>query len=287
MSGRGAPRACAVAGGAMAGLPRFYLAPDCWPDPAPEGDAGPHAEVRLEGQEAAHCRVLRLDPGDGALLLDGRGRIGRCRVRAVGRKDARLELLGWSFRPQPSARAVMALALSKAVRRGFFMEKAVELGAAGIWLWQGDHSQGKLPGDAAQSCRGQMIAGAKQCGNPWLPEVRACSGIDGVIALAAGADRRILPWEMQEGVPMLEPSMAGRPGLTVSVIGPEGGFSERELAALRAAAFTPVSLGGRILRCETAATLCLGLHWWASQLPGGPDFRGPDENGATQAGPLP
>lgn len=286
MSGRSSPRACPAAGGAMTALPRFYLAPQCWPAPTPGGEAANGAEVRLEGQEAAHCRVLRLSPGDGALLLDGRGRIGRCRVLAVGRKDARLELLGWSFRPQPAARAVMALALSKAVRRGFFMEKAVELGAAGIWLWQGDHSQGKLPRDAARGCLGQMIAGAKQCGNPWLPEVRACPGIDEVIALAAGADQRILPWEMQEGVPMLEPGMAGRPGLTVYVIGPEGGFSERELAALRTAAFTPVSLGGRILRCETAATLCLGLHWWASQLPDGPDFRAPDASGEAKEGPL-
>ncbi|WP_308621345.1 16S rRNA (uracil(1498)-N(3))-methyltransferase [uncultured Desulfovibrio sp.] len=283
MSGRSAPRARFAPGGGMTGLPRFYLPPEQWPPCGPEGGA----EVRLEGQEAAHCRVLRLAPGDGALLLDGRGRIGQCRVLSVDRRDARLELLAWSLWPQPAARAVMALALSKAVRRGFFMEKAVELGAAGIWLWQGDHSQGRLPRDAAQSCLGQMIAGAKQCGNPWLPEVRACPDIDGIITLAAGADQRILPWEMQEGVPMLEPAMAGRPGLTVYVIGPEGGFSERELAALRAAAFTPVSLGGRILRCETAATLCLGLHWWASQLPGGPDFRAFAGNGARKDGPLP
>ena len=44
--------------------------------------------------------------------------------------------------------------------------------------------------------------------------------------------------------------------------------SLRVLDALRAAGFAAVSLGARILRCETAATLCLGIHWWASQLPG-------------------
>ena len=41
---------------------------------------------------------------------------------------------------------------------------------------------------------------------------------------------------------------------------------KRELDSLRAAQFTFVSLGARVLRCETAATLCLGLHWWASHL---------------------
>ncbi|MBD5417740.1 MAG: 16S rRNA (uracil(1498)-N(3))-methyltransferase [Desulfovibrio sp.] len=249
------------------------------------------AEILLDGQEAVHLRVLRLEPGEAALLLDGKGRIGRCRVLAVGRREARLALLGWSFVPQPKSRAVMALALSKAVRRGFFMEKAAELGASGVWLWQGDHSQGRFPENAAAASLGQLVAGAKQCGNPWLPEVRAFDDIGGVIAQAAGADFRLLPWERQEGVPMLEPGMAGRAGVTVYVIGPEGGFSPRELAALREAAFTPVSLGARILRCETAAALCLGLHWWASQLPGGPDYRpatetpGPHDTGTE--GPLP
>lgn len=273
------------------GVPRFYLAPEHWPEAGPDGqppEGAPRAlaEVRLDGQEAAHVRVLRLAPGDAALLLDGAGRIGSCRVLEACRKEARLELLGWRFQPKPASRAVMALAFSKAVRRGFFMEKAVELGASGVWLWQGDYSQGRLPESAARNCLGQMIAGAKQCGNPWLPEVRALDGIGAVIGQAAGADFRLLPWERQEGVAMLEPGMAGRPGVTVYVIGPEGGFSPRELAALSEAAFTPVSLGGRILRCETAAALCLGLHWWASQLPGAPDFHAPKGNNGAD-GPLP
>lgn len=265
------------------GVPRFYLAPEYWPPAGPGGQPAGGAEARLDGQEAAHMRVLRLKPGDAALLLDGRGRIGRCRVLAVDRREGRLAVLGWSFRPAPASRAIMALALSKAVRRGFFMEKAVELGASGVWLWRGDHSQGRLPENAARASLGQMIAGAKQCGNPWLPEVRALPDIGAVIELAAAADYRLLPWERQEGVAMLEPGMAGRAGLTVYVIGPEGGFSPRELAALDEAAFTPVSLGARILRCETAAALCLGLHWWASQLPGAPDFRPAPEKSAPES----
>ena len=207
-------------------LHRFYLPPEQWAH-----------DLWLEGQEAKHLvQVLRLAPGEEVLLLDGQGRSGR-------------------------------FAISKAVRRGFFMEKAVELGAHAVWLWQGDHSQGKLPADAAEACRGQLIAGAKQCGNPWLPQVEALTGgVDELVRRAATADRRILPWEMQDTVSMLTPQLAGRPGTTVYVIGPEGGFSQRELDSLRAAQFTFVSLGARVLRCETAATLCLGLHWWASHL---------------------
>lgn len=242
--------------------PFFYLAPEFWAE-----------TTVLEGQEARHLgQVLRLAPGSEVGLLDGKGRSGRFVVRKVGKKMAHLERISETLAPEPKAKAIVALAFSKAVRRGFFMEKAVELGAHGVWLWQGDHSQGKLSPAAQEACLGQMIAGAKQSGNPWLPEVRALGGgVEELTALSRGADHRILPWELQDGVHMLTPEMAGQPGLTVYVIGPEGGFSQRELAALRAADFTAVSLGARVLRCETAAALCLGLHWWASQLPGRAD----------------
>ena len=243
-------------------VPFFYLAPDL---------GGPTAN--LEGQEARHLgQVLRAEPGTEVGLLDGRGRSGIFVVRKVGKKNVQLERVSETVTPAPQAQAVVALAYSKAVRRGFFMEKAVELGAHGVWLWQGDHSQGKLSATAEEACLGQMIAGAKQSGNPWLPEVRALSGgVDQLIHLSHAADHRILPWELQDGVHMLTPEMAGQPGLTVYVVGPEGGFSQRELAALNNAKFTPVSLGARVLRCETAATLCLGIHWWASQLAGKAD----------------
>ena len=133
-------------------LHRFYLPPDQWAH-----------DLWLEGQEARHLvQVLRLAPGEEVLLLDGRGRSGRFAIAETGKKKARLVLLEEQTAPAPQSRAIMALAFSKAVRRGFFMEKAVELGAHAVWLWQGDHSQGKLPADAAEACRGQLIAGAKQ-----------------------------------------------------------------------------------------------------------------------------
>lgn len=239
-------------------VPFFYLPPKEWGQ-----------EVCLEGQEARHlAQALRLEAGCEVGLLDGQGRVGRFLIRKVSKKNAWLTQVSEKFYPSPTSLAVMALAFSKAARRGFFMEKAAELGAHALWFWQGDHSQGKLPADAQASWQGQLIAGAKQCGNPWLPEVRRLSsGVVELAALAAEADYRLLPWEQQADVPMLTPDMAGRPGLTVYVIGPEGGFSDRELAVLGEAGFTPVSLGARVLRCETAATLCLGIHWWASQVP--------------------
>ena len=98
-------------------LHRFYLPPEQWAH-----------DLWLEGQEAKHLvQVLRLAPGEEVLLLDGQGRSGRFAIAETAKKKARLVLQEEQMAPAPESRAVMALAFSKAVRRGFFMERP--------WSW--------------------------------------------------------------------------------------------------------------------------------------------------------
>ncbi len=246
----------------MSEIHSFYLAPGAFGEPLPG------ARLRLEGQESRHlASVLRLRAGTEVRVLDGEGREARARVLESGKRESLLEVLSLRRTPRPLSRAVVALALSKAVRSGFFFEKAVELGAAEVWLWRAERSQGRLPESVREAWQAKMAAGSKQSGNPWMPLVRAFpEGVSGVVEAAAPFEGHVLPWEAQEGVEMLGPELLGRAGTTIYVIGPEGGFSPSELEALRGAGYQARSLGRRVLRCETAATLCLGLHWWSSEL---------------------
>lgn len=237
-------------------LHTFYLEPDKW-----------CARPELSGAELAHMRVLRLQEGDEIYLLNGEGRQALCRVDSLGRKKAELTIENEKFFPEPASKPVLALALSKAVRRSFFMEKAAELGAWGVWLWQGARSQGKLNSAVAETCRAQLVSGMKQCKNPWLPRLWVARNLDSLAEMAKGARQKILPWEKVAGTPPITLAELGGDGETVYLIGPEGGFAEREVDFFRGAGFKTASLGERVLRCETAALLCLGLHWWASQLP--------------------
>lgn len=231
------------------------------------------ASILLQGQECKHlASVLRLKPGTDVQVLDGQGRTALAIVQTVSKREAVLSIKEIHETARPASLPIIALAFSKAARRGFFLEKAVELGACEVWVWQGEHSQGKLPEDVRDSWQSKMIAGCKQSSNPWLPAVRSFpQGLAQVIAQAADFEHHLLPWEMQQGVPMLTLDDMGCAGRTIYIIGPEGGFSARELELLAEAGYKAVSLGQRILRCETAATLCLGLHWWASQQAGRPD----------------
>lgn len=235
-------------------IPAFFL-PACeW-----------HGECRLGGAEAHHALVLRLRPGAEIILLDGRGKAALCRIRAINGKSLDLELIRqWESAP-PESRPIIALALSKAARRGFFLEKAAELGAWQVWLWQAERSQGAITAKLAAACRAQLVAGAKQCHNPWFPALETLGNVELLGKRAQECALRLLPWEQKAGEAVISLAQLGQPGDTVYVIGPEGGLAEWEADCLIHSGFEPVSLGERVLRCETAATLCLGLHCWASQ----------------------
>lgn len=222
--------------------------------------------IRLAGGEANHAHVLHVRPGDAALALNGKGGCADCVVTNVEKHCIAMRINAAHIVPAPVSRPILALALSKAVRRGFFMEKAAELGCAEVWLWQARNSVGRLNAAVVDGCKKQLAAGGKQSRNPWFPVLRNMQNLAGIIDAAVCADWRVLPYEAQITDDMLTLAELGRPGTTVYVIGPEGGLVENEVNAMRAAGFRLVSLGERVLRCETAATLCLGLHMWAAEL---------------------
>lgn len=233
----------------------FYLEKDKW-----------GARLALSGAECRHAQALRLKTGDEALLMDGEGRMAVCRLEKLDKREMLLEPLEIAVAPAPKTFTIVALALSKAARRGFFLEKAAELGAGAVWIWQAERSQGKITASLADNLQGQLIAGMKQSRNPWLPRLRVFGDIGGVVEAGRQCARKYLPYEEEDPGNMLTASMLGHSGETIFVIGPEGGIAPTELASLEKAGFRRVSLGPRVLRCETAAVLCLGLNYWASQL---------------------
>lgn len=243
----------------------FFLAPEAWREP-----------YELDAAEAHHLtRVLRIREGEEIRILDGQGREGRFIVKACRPRRVELDFVESWEHPKPASGVILAAGWTKAARRGWILEKAVEFEAEGIWMWQAERSQFPVPPDIRDSWQGQLVAGCKQCRNPWLPGLRTFpGGVEELVRGVALLEREGRPVHKvmlaEEGLgadSCLTPARLGAEGLTVCVVGPEGGFARREAERLKQAGFLPVSLGERVLRWETAAVLCLGLYWWRRGLP--------------------
>ena len=237
----------------MTRLNSFYLAPASWREP-----------FVLEGEEAHHLtRVLRTKTGETIRLFDGHGRSGLFRVENLGKRDVQVARLHEECTPPPTHPLTLAVGWTKGIRRGYLLEKAVELGAAAVWFWRSSRSQGTISDTGQEAWERQLVAAAKQCGTARLPVIRVFSKPEDIIHSASGFGSRILCWE-QEHATILAPSMTIHSQGAIAVLGPEGGLLAAEAQLFMDAGFLPCSLGPSILRFETAGIYVLSLHHFAA-----------------------
>lgn len=235
----------------------FYLQANDWPTKA--------TNIELKGQESQHlAHVLRMKEGEQVLVYDGHGRSGIFSIETVSRNKSKLCLIEEKIYAIPKSRISLALGWGKAARRGFILEKAVELEAHSLIFWQAEHSQFPLPTDIKETWQKQLIVGLKQCKNPFLPILKIMpNGVHELLEYAKDFDHKHLLIESSfEHQSFMDSSFLAQEGDTLCVIGPEGGFSKKEVELFSDAGFICLSMGDRILRWETAAIMALGLHWW-------------------------
>jgi 16S rRNA (uracil1498-N3)-methyltransferase len=238
------------------GMPAFFLAPQQW-----------HEPFLLKGPEQHHLRkVLRGRPGDIVRLLDGQGRIGVFEVLTMEKEHSLLRHRESWIEPVPDPQLDLAVGWNRSLRRSWLLEKAAELGCRNVLFWQAKRSQGQVPAQVKDGWGAQLLAGAKQSANPWLPSVQTCpGGVRELAEMAGSFDHRVLLWEEEVRL-RLDLEHLHRRGSHLFVLGPEGGFDPGEAKELIRAGFVPMSLGERVLRWETAALLCLGLFWWSRRV---------------------
>ena len=237
-------------------MPRFF-APDA--DPA-------RAIVHLEPDEAHHLtRVLRLSAGAQVGVFDGRGREWRGQVETAGRSGVTVRL---ETEIAPAAEPPVAITLGVGLQKGDRMEtivrEATALGAAGIVPISTAHVA--LPAQARKSAavverwRRIAVASAKQCGRAVVPTVSTVSTLDALLASHASAAVLMC----------VEPAAAGRsdgpgprPARALALVGPEGGWTEDEVARAVKGGARLIHLGPRTLRADLAPTVLLSSLWSA------------------------
>lgn len=223
---------------------RFYIEPPREAAPGSCLELPPHQSHQIH-------RVLRLRAADQVILFWGNGTEwvaelesvdGRaCRVRLRESRQPRVEL------PQP---VVMAVALLKGDRLELVTQKLTELGAARIVFWRAERSIAAPEPDSWRRRMERMgrvaVEAAEQSGRLEIP------ALEGVTELADLLAERV-EWRIAD-LDSSAPLTASLPGAgpVGAIIGPEGGLTSGELETAVAAGATPISLGRRVLRAETA-----------------------------------
>ena len=220
--------------------------------------------VTLAADEARHLRdVLRLKPRDAVYVFDGAGREYRCIVKDARRDSAELWIdTQHPARPESQLQLKLGVALLKGEKFDLVVQKATELGVQHIAPLTTRHADIHLrdESDAAKRVtRWQRIAleAAKQSGRAVLPEVSAPESFDSFVEGTKDAELRLMFSERGGGGLWL---IAGRaPRSVVALVGSEGGWSDEEIESAREHEFHVITLGGRILRAETAAITATAL----------------------------
>ncbi len=216
--------------------------------------------VRLSPDQSHYLTgVMRLATGSAILLFNGRDGEWRATLAEASKRGA-VAACDRQTRPlQLPPDLWLLFAPIKKARTDFIVEKAVELGAARILPVQTRHTNSeRIRQDRLQA---HAVEAAEQCGATYVPEVTDLQHLDKLLSKWP-EDRRIY-WcdETALGQPA---TIAATLGPAAILIGPEGGFSADEAAKLRGRPnVTPLSLGPRILRADTAAVAALTL-WQAA-----------------------
>lgn len=235
----------------MMSTPRFYL-----DQPLASG-----ARFSLPPGPARHAaRALRLTEGNVITLFNGSGGEFVARIERIHKDDVAVRVAEHrAIEREAPLRIVLAQGISSGERMDYTLQKAVELGIAGIQPLATKRSVVKLNGERSERrvvhWQGVVASACEQCGRNQLPPVAQ------PLALANWLGSRP-PGRLLFLSPLAERRFADLPapeGVDTLVAGPEGGFEADEIAALDAARAIPVRLGPRVLRTETAALAALAV----------------------------
>lgn len=210
---------------------------------------------RIGGEEASHAKARRLRAGDAVVLVDGSGREAHGRVLRFARGVVEVAVDSVRAAEPPAHPSVHVLvAAVRSERLAWIAEKATELGASRLTLVVSERTQAFRAREAVSDRLSRVAreAAKQACSARW-PAVDGPRPLADVLRAETSPTRLILD-------PAGEPfpaALAASPAALL--VGPEGGWTERELADALAAGWLAVSLAAGKLRAETAAIAGVAL----------------------------
>ena len=235
-------------------MPRFFA----------DKDNIAEKEIRIAGEDAYHiARSLRMAVGDFITVSDGAGNDYYCSLSSIRDEVCVCDIISkQSSGVEPKSHITLFMAYPKGDKLEFVIQKAVELGASEIVPFESSRCIKRPKADKQERITERLnrIAkeAAKQSGRAVLPIVKPTVSFAEMLSLASSHSLALLCYEGEEGK-SLKDVLSGMkaPESIACIVGCEGGFSRDEAEEAIERGIISVSLGRRILRCETAPDFIL------------------------------
>jgi 16S rRNA (uracil1498-N3)-methyltransferase len=218
--------------------------------------------LTVEGSAGNHIsRVLRLRVGDALTLFNGRGGEYGGTIEEIRRDTVLVSVLEQrEVQRESPCQITLAQGISRGERMDWVVQKATELGVARIAPLFTERSVVRLDDRQAakkvQHWRSIAIAACEQSGRNRVPEIATPIGLFDLLERQTARGAALL---LSPGAALRITDIPGADTGATVLIGPEGGLAEAEQQAATKSGFTPVRMGPRVLRTETAAVCALTL----------------------------
>ncbi len=218
------------------------------------------SSVVVDGPEFHHfAHVMRGKVGDKVELVDGRGSLALATVTKKGRQEGEAVINEVKKDDPPANHMIIAQAIPKMNRMEFILEKCTELGMTELWLFPAEKTEkSKVSNSQIKRMHHVLISAMKQCGRLYLPklvikphfsewkgEVKEKMFFGDVAPLAEPFAEALEKAKVDQGI--------------VFFVGPESGFSDGEVVALKDMGVKGVKLHENILRTDTASMVALSV----------------------------
>ena len=224
--------------------------------------------VTITDAEHHHLRnVTRMKVGDTVRLIDGEGSVWTAEICDIGAESTDAKILNHEFFTRLTPSLTLFQGVPKHDKMELIVQKTTELGVSQIVPILTERTLQRPSVHRCERWQRIILSATKQCGRVWLPEFCDILNFEDCLNIVDAFEMSLIFWE-HEKQQHIKTVLRETPTVQsiALIVGPEGGFTDKEINAAIEKGCTPVRIGSHILRTETAAITGIAIATYEYEL---------------------